>query len=240
MVALRPIALVLLTLPQNGLAQATRGGSGIELKSLHQISVDQPNRAHIESHIAVDPGDPPTCTNDPRNWETHGSAFNSDQSGEYLAHFSSTAIVPTRYPMGGDTQGLAADASGGFHAAWINGETGVMQLWHTSFSVAAGLVTDMRSRASAAASSAPVSGAASAGLEDVTRDVRFRVTDSDLDFTKQRYSITLEIENQSGVLAPGGRTSPRVVRFSFEGGVPEFPEGYLSPGFRVYGRAARP
>jgi hypothetical protein len=38
--------------------------------------------------------------------------------------------------MGGDTQGLSADATGVFHAAWINGKTGVMQLWYTSFQVA--------------------------------------------------------------------------------------------------------
>ncbi|HEX7296722.1 MAG TPA: hypothetical protein VF251_13270 [Pyrinomonadaceae bacterium] len=45
----------------------------------------------------------PTCTNTPSNWETSGDGFNSDQSGQYLAHFESTATVPTRFPMGGDT-----------------------------------------------------------------------------------------------------------------------------------------
>ena len=127
------------------------------------------------------------------------------------------------------------------------------------------------------------------GMEDVTRDIRFRVTNTRLDFAARSYTVVLEIENQSvrplygpfqavmrhflspldnglglknlaaanadsggpgvgavwifetpgGVLAPRARSAPRSVRFTFEGGIPEFPEGDLSPGFRVYGRAAR-
>ena len=46
-------------------------------------------------------------------------------------------------------------------------------------------------------------------------------------------------EAPGGVLAPGGRSSPRVLRFSFEGGVPEVPDGeYLTPAFRVYGKSS--
>ena len=40
-----------------------------------------------------------------------------------------------------------------------------------------------------------------------------------------------------GVLAPGARTGRRALRFTFEGGVPEYAEGYLTPGFLVYGRS---
>jgi hypothetical protein len=38
-------------------------------------------------------------------------------------------FVPSRWPNGGDTQGLDADSDGVFHLAWLNGESGVMQLW---------------------------------------------------------------------------------------------------------------
>lgn len=228
-----------------------------------------------------------TCTNEPRNWDTFGSAFNSGQTGQYLAHFQTAAIVPTRFPMGGDTQGLVADATGAFHAAWINGETGVMQLWHTSFQAKPALVAQLPSRTPSATDRTPAGDPVPPGMKDVTRDVRFRVTNTNLDFAARTYSITMEIENQSGrplydplravmhhflspmdnglglqnltvanadsggrgigavwifevpggTLAPGARSNPRVLLFTFEGGIPEYPEGYLSPGFRVYGGA---
>ncbi len=231
--------------------------------------------------------DTPTCTNVPQNWDLFSGGFNSDQSGQYLAHFQAAPFVPTRFPMGGDTQGLIADATGVFHAAWINGETGAMQLWYTSFRVKPGLVAQELSRTSPPADRSPASEPLPAGMEDVTRDVRFQVTATKLDFAAHLYAITLEIENQSGrplhgplravmqhfldemdnghglkhlavanadsdglgvgavwtfevpggILVPGARTKPRVLLFTFEGGIPEFPEGYLSPGFRVYGRA---
>jgi len=47
---------------------------------------------------------------------------------------------------------------------------------------------------------------------------------------------TWAFEVPGGVLAPGARSDPRMVRFTFDGGVPAVPEGYLTPGFRVYGR----
>ena len=228
----------------------------------------------------------PTCTNEPRNWDTFGSAFNSDQTGQYLAHIQTSALIPTRWPMGGDTQGLAADVAGAFHAAWINGETGVMQLWHTSFRVKSALGAQLPSPTPSATDRPVASDQVPPGMKDVTRDVRFRVTNTKLDFVAHTYSVTVEIENQGtrplygplravmyhfldamdnglglrnlavanadgggqgvgavwmfeapgGILAPGTRSKPRVLLFTFEGGIPEFPEGYLSPGFRVYGR----
>jgi hypothetical protein len=42
---------------------------------------------------------------------------------------------------------------------------------------------------------------------------------------------------ESATLRAGARTKPKVLRFTFEGGVPEFPEGYLTAGFRIYARA---
>jgi hypothetical protein len=229
----------------------------------------------------------PTCTNEPKNWDASGSgvAFSSDDSGEYLAHFSATALIPTRFPMGGDTQGLAADGTGVFHAAWINGETGVMQLWYTSFRAAPALVAGLRT--SGATNTSTGRDSPPPGMEEVTHDVRFVVTKTNLDFSKRTYTIIIEIENRSrrplygpfravmrhfldadsnglglrnlavanadsggsgigatwvfevpgGILAPGARSKPREMLFTFDGGIPEFPEGELAPGFRVYGRA---
>lgn len=229
----------------------------------------------------------PTCTNVPENWQLSSSAFNSDQSGQYLAYFSTYPAVPTRFPMGGDTQGLVADATGVFHAAWINGETGVMQLWYTAFKVAPALVAELRSRTSATTDASAVLESGPSGVEEVTHEVRLVVTKTNLDFTKRTYNVTIEMENQSarplrgplravmqhfldemdnahglktltvanadnglrgagavwtfevpsGILAPGARTKPRELLFTFEGGIPESPQGYLSPGFQVYGRA---
>jgi hypothetical protein len=227
----------------------------------------------------------PTCTNQAKNWETFGTAFNSDQRGQYLAQVQTGAAVPARFPNGGDTQGLAADSAGVFHAAWISGETGVMQLWHTNFQIEPALVSQLRSSGVSAMPNAVASEPIPAGMEDVTHDVIFKVTSTKLDFAAHTYSITLEIENQSGraiygplravmihfldpldnglglknlavanadsggpgvgatwnfevpggVLAPGAQSSPRVVRLTFEGGIPAVPEGYLTAGFRVYG-----
>jgi hypothetical protein len=229
--------------------------------------------------------DAPTCANDARNWDTYGNGLNSDQTGQYLAHFQTEALIPLRYPMGGDTQGLIADTAGVFHAAWINGATGVMQLWYTSFRVAPSLAMELQSRTAGATDTSAVRYSGPAGMEEVTRDVRFWVIDTDLDFTRRTYTVTLHIENQGrrplygplraemrhfldednkglglhnlavanadsggpgvgaswvfevtgGTLGPGARSEPRTLVFTFEGGVPEFPQGYLSPGFRVYG-----
>jgi hypothetical protein len=228
--------------------------------------------------------DAPTCVNEPKNWTTFGTAFNSDQTGEYLAHFQTGATVPARFPMGGDTQGLGADATGKFHAAWINGQTGVMQLWHTSFSVDPARTASLRTNPSDTTRHAWVD-----GMEDVTHDVRFRVIDTKLDFATHTYAMTVVIENRSGRplrgplratmrqflynrengmslknlaasnadnqlpavgafwdfsvnggrLAPGQLTATRVLRFTFQGGIPDIPDGYLTPGFRVFGRSTR-
>jgi hypothetical protein len=46
--------------------------------------------------------------------------------------------------MGGDTAGLAADASGIFHAAWVDNRTGVPQLWTATLTVSTASITGAR------------------------------------------------------------------------------------------------
>jgi hypothetical protein len=45
---------------------------------------------------------------------------------------------------------------------------------------------------------------------------------------------TFDVAN--GVLQPGARSSERVLRFTFDGGIPPVAEGYLTLGFRIFGR----
>jgi hypothetical protein len=228
----------------------------------------------------------PTCTHDAGNWQTFGSGGNwEERNGQYLAHIQTGAVVPARFPNGGDTQGLAADSAGLFHAAWISGETGVMQLWHTSFEVEPTLISELRVQTAPTSSGTQVE-PPPAGFEDVTHDVVFQVTDTKLDFTAHTYTVTAAIENQSGrriygpvravmlrfldpvdnglglknisvanadsggtgigatwtfevangVLEAGSRSNERVLRFKFDGGIPPVAEGYLTLGFRVFGR----
>jgi hypothetical protein len=44
-------------------------------------------------------------------------------------------MIATRFPSGGDTQGLLADNEGVFHTAWIDGSSGVMQVKDTPITV---------------------------------------------------------------------------------------------------------
>lgn len=227
-----------------------------------------------------------TCVADPRNWVTFGTALSGEDRGEFLARIQTGATIPWRFPNGGDTQGLAADGAGAFHAAWIAGEAGPMQVWYTGFTVDPAEVARVR-RATSPIARAPVTTGRPGEIE-VTRDVTFNVVHTKLDFASRRYAIVVVIENKSNrplsaplraemrrfldparhnglglrnlaaanadngergigatwlfstdeaTLGPGARTKPRTLEFTFEGGVPEFPEGYLYPGFRIYGPA---
>ncbi|MGH9713657.1 MAG: hypothetical protein ACRD5M_10200 [Candidatus Acidiferrales bacterium] len=225
----------------------------------------------------------PTCPNDAYNWMTYGTAFDSGQGEGALDHFETGAMIPLRFPNGGETQGLAADESGKFHAAWISGQTGVMQLWHTSFSVVAKPTEQSRNEIVVGNDKTQAPGV-SQEMEEVTRAVRFKVVGTHLDFTKHTYTVTVRLRNQGrrplhgplravmnsflhsrdmglglkdlkvanadsrgqgqgaawlfpvpgGVLAPGAASSRRTILFTFDGGIPDLPDGYLNPGFRVY------
>lgn len=76
--------------------------------------------------------DASTCPTDPSNAVgVAASAYVHPNPGDATGksqdvHFTT---VPGRWPNGGDTQGLVADREGVFHAAWISGKTGTMQVW---------------------------------------------------------------------------------------------------------------
>jgi hypothetical protein len=235
--------------------------------------------------------DAPTCTNAPGNWVL--SAW--DQYDDWTEPtrprpgFGLTAMVPVRFPNGGDTQGLVADANGFFHAAWINGETGALQLWYTKFAVNSQIVAKMRARNAehtAGASAAPVP----AGRVDVTQELTFVMSNPKVDFAHGTLEVTMRVVNPTarcmrgpldvvadrllsasakamglanfrianadnkqdsvgaswtfpvGVapsLPPHAKTPPRILRFTFTGGVPAEPEGYFEPAFRIFARDDR-
>jgi hypothetical protein len=235
--------------------------------------------------------DAPTCTNAPGNWVL--SAW--DQYDDWTEPtrprpgFGLTAMVPVRFPNGGDTQGLVADANGFFHAAWINGETGALQLWYTKFAVDSQLVVTMRAQ-----NAEHASGSAAApvppGRVDVTQELTFVMSDPRIDFARGTLEVSMRVLNpttrcingpldvvadrltsaaakamglenfkianadnkQDGVgaswtfpvgptqsLPPRAKTPPRVLRFSFTGGAPAEPDGYLEPAFRIFARENR-
>jgi hypothetical protein len=235
--------------------------------------------------------DAPTCTNAPGNWVL--SVW--DQYDDWTEPtrprpgFGLTAMVPVRFPNGGDTQGLVADANGFFHAAWINGETGALQLWYTKFAVNSQIVAKMRARNAehtAGASAAPVP----AGRVDVTQELTFVMSNPKVDFAHGTLEVTMRVVNPTarcmrgpldvvadrllsasakamglanfrianadnkqdsvgaswtfpvGVapsLPPHAKTPPRILRFTFTGGVPAEPEGYFEPAFRIFAHADR-
>lgn len=234
--------------------------------------------------------DAPTCTNEPGNWVLNAwdQYDNWTNPSEPRPGFGVTAYVPTRFPNGGDTQGLVADADGNFHAAWINGVTGTLQLWYTAFAVDSQLVA--AARAGNAAHTTPATVVVPAGKVDVTQELTLEASSPTIDFVRRTLEVTVRVVNPTtrpmsepieiilerlarqgdkpiglanfkpanadngeagigavwtfnadsgGILAPKGRTSPKVLRFTFTGGVPREPDGYFEPTFRILARAAQ-
>ncbi|HEX6533902.1 MAG TPA: sialidase family protein [Gemmatimonadaceae bacterium] len=232
--------------------------------------------------------DAPTCTNTPANWILDARYQYDDWTAPERPRpgFFLTAYVPVRFPNGGDTQGLAADAAGVFHAAWINGETGTLQLWYTAFAVDSALAARVRAH-NAASTTGSAGSPPPAGTVELTQELAFSVSDPKIDFRHGTLEITMRVTNPTaravrgpidvvldrivsdgskamglqnlkainadnrkagvgarwtfsadapGGLPPGGRTSPRVLRFTFEGGVPGEPLGYFDPAFRIFAR----
>lgn len=74
----------------------------------------------------------PTCTVRSENSQPNVSQSLDISSGEYSVELSNPGV---RFINGGETQGLVALAGGKFQSAWIDGESGVMQLAATQIEV---------------------------------------------------------------------------------------------------------
>jgi hypothetical protein len=130
-----------------------------------------------------------TCPLDPGNWAVAAFSFLDlplDLSKEKRRPAISFTGVPERWPNGGDTQGFVAGPDGVFHSAWINGESGVMQLWSKDFTV------NTRTLLKAAPS-----------REDLSRQLTLDVSDPILDFDAHTVSVKVRIENPLAVSVEG-------------------------------------
>jgi hypothetical protein len=84
---------------------------------------------------------------------------------------------------GGDTAGMAADANGNFHPVWVDNRTGVLQLWTSNITVSG---------------TAAVNGAGDlAEMDNVTRDVMLRITNTKYDQKKGVISFDALLVNTS-------------------------------------------
>lgn len=86
----------------------------------------------------VTPKGKPTCSMQTGNWTPNAevSAYPKTEDGVSVeGQGFNILMISTRFPGGGDTQGLAAGPGGVFHAAWIDGSSGVMRLAETTFTV---------------------------------------------------------------------------------------------------------
>jgi hypothetical protein len=140
--------------------------------------------------------DAPTCTNALANWlMTTFDQFNTwTEPSHPRPVFALVGFVPVRFPNGGETQGLEADRDGIFHAAWINGETGALQLWHTSFSVDT-LARARHPKLAQGKVANPSRRQAPAGLDDVSSYVRFKTREPRIDFRQGTLEVTMQIAN---------------------------------------------
>lgn len=84
---------------------------------------------------------------------------------------------------GGDTAGLTADADGIFHPVWVDNRTGVLQLWTSTVNVDGAVALNGTS--------------ALAGMDDVTKDVMLRFTNTSYDTSKGVISFDASLVNTS-------------------------------------------
>lgn len=100
--------------------------------------------------------------------------------------FMVAALVPVRFPNGGETQGLQADRDGVFHSVWIgDGRGGSLELWHTSFAPVDSLVGRPRRR----------KGAGTGERTDLSLDLRVEVSAPSIDFARGLLQVSIRVVN---------------------------------------------
>jgi hypothetical protein len=147
-----------------------------------------------------------TCPNTQGNWSGSASVF-SDSNSIILSG------VPNRFSNGGETQGLAAGPDGRFHVIWINGESGVMQLWYTSLTVQpgnqkVGVRRVDRTKEVPVEVSPPALGLDSNSpgavrRVDRTKEVSLEVSGPALDFDSKSLGFTVRLKNQTATTISG-------------------------------------
>jgi hypothetical protein len=136
----------------------------------------------------VTPGGKPTCSMQTGNWVPNAevSAYPKTEEGQSVeGQGFNVLMISTRFPGGGDTQGLEADSDGVFHAAWIDGSSGVMRLATTPFTVA---------------------GAASRAVateRDVSTQVKLVSENCAFDWKANTFACDMHLENKSPLPVDG-------------------------------------
>jgi hypothetical protein len=202
----------------------------------------------------VTPGGKPTCSLARGNWAPNAgiSAYPMTEEGESVeGQGFNVLMIATRFPGGGDTQGLGSDADGVFHAAWIDGSSGVMQLATTPFTVAGAAATPERLERDVSTqiklvsedcafdwkanafscrmhlvnkSPLPVAGPFTVELRNMMVNLTaFRVEGADNGKPAEGARWVFAAPPGSAELAPGAETPSRPFRWRFDG-VPDRPE----------------
>src|SRR6202035_1751975 len=93
-----------------------------------------------------------------------------------------------RFADGGDTQGLVAGNDRVFRSAWINGESGVMQLWDKELTGDGGKALP-----------SPFAGA----RKNASQDLLIEVSEPNIDFVKHTISVKVRLTNSLSATLPG-------------------------------------
>ena len=143
-----------------------------------------------------------TCTNTRANW-FNPLAYPQGQNRIALSG------APARFSNGGETQGLVTGPDGRFHVAWINGESGVMQLWYTNFAVQPGTQTVNSVRATdqtgARKEAAKVS-VPPTDKSDLTKEISVEVSAPVVDFNSRLIGFTVSLKNKTSTVISGPLT----------------------------------
>jgi hypothetical protein len=202
----------------------------------------------------VTPGGKPTCSMAKGNWAPNAevSAYPKTEEGQSVeGQGFNVLMISTRFPGGGDTQGLDSGGDGVFHAAWIDGSSGVMRLATTPFSVPGAVAAAGKNERDVSTqvklvsencafdwnanafscdmhlvnkSPLPVAGPFVVELQNMMVNLTdFRVENADNQRLGEGARWTFDAPAGSLELAPGAKTSVRPFRWKFTG-IPERPE----------------
>jgi hypothetical protein len=136
----------------------------------------------------VTPGGKPTCSMETGNWMPNAevSAYPKTEEGESIeGQGFNVLMISTRFPGGGDTQGLDSDGDGVFHAAWIDGSSGVMRLATTPFTVAGAAAAPPKTE------------------RDVSTQVKLVSENCAFDWRENAFACDMHLENKSPLPVAG-------------------------------------
>jgi hypothetical protein len=129
----------------------------------------------------------PACPAAPGNWAVSASSFLPPTvlTDEKPRPVIAITTLADRWPNGGDTQGLVSGRDGVFHSAWINGESGVMQLWSKEITVDNRVVARLPRR------------------KNLNGDLTLKLNEPTIDFATHTVSVKVRLENPSAVTVAG-------------------------------------